>query len=337
MTNNKVGPVRWLAALLAAFMISAAAQAPQRLTLNFANTDIEAVARAMADFTGRTFIVDPRVKGTVNLNVDQPMTPDEALAALTTALRLQNIALVDAGGVIRVVPEADAKLQGGPVQLVAPVGKGEQIVTQIFKLNYESAVAVAQVLRPLVTANNPINAYPGNNTIVVTDYAENVRRLGRIIAAIDTPSASEIDVIRLNNAIASDMAVLLARLLEGPTGTPGDISTRVSILAEPTTNSLLVRAPTPGKVIWPFATPIARPCPTLPGFCATPRMFWPEVPKFVPARPPVPPVPCRLPRPACHWMPHSAAWSLVTSMIRLSMNTCARRMSSLSITARRLR
>src|SRR5436190_22294122 len=248
MANKKTGPARWLAALLAAFMLATAADAQQqRLTLNFANTDIEAVARAMADFTGRTFIVDPRVKGTVNLNVDQPMTPDEALAALTTALRLQNIALVDAGGVIRVVPEADANLQGGPVQLVAPVGKGEQIVTQIFKLNYESAVAVAQVLRPLVPANNPINAYPGNNTIVVTDYAENVRRLGRIIAAIDTPSASEIDVIRLNNAIASDMAVLLARLLEGPTGTPGDISTRVSILAEPTTNSLLVRAPTPAR------------------------------------------------------------------------------------------
>src|SRR6478609_2488833 len=244
MTNNKVGPVRWLAALLAAFMISAAAQTPQRLTLNFANTDIEAVARAMADFTGRTFIVDPRVKGTVNLNIDQPMTPDEALAALTTALRLQNIALVDAGGVIRVVPEADAKLQGGPVQLSAPVNKGEQVVTQVFKLNYESAVAVAQVLRPLVTANNPVTGYPGNNTIVVTDYAENVRRIGRIIAAIDTPSANEIDVIRLNNAIASDMAVLLSRLLEGPTGTPGDLSTRVSILAEPTTNSLLVRAPT---------------------------------------------------------------------------------------------
>ena len=247
MTNNKVGPVRWLAALLAAFMISAAAQAPQRLTLNFANTEIEAVARAMADFTGRTFIVDPRVKGTVNLNIDQPMTPDEALAALTTALRLQNIALVDAGGVIRVVPEADAKLQGGPVQLVAPVGKGEQIVTQVFRLNYESAVAVAQVLRPLVTANNPITGYPGNNSIVVTDYAENVRRIGRIIAAIDTPSASEIDVIRLNNAIATDMAVLLARLLEGPGGTPGDVASRVSILAEPTTNSLLVRAPTPAR------------------------------------------------------------------------------------------
>src|SRR5258707_4684975 len=248
MANKKVGPARWLAALLAAFMPATAADAQQqRLTLNFANTDNEAVARAMADFTGRTFIVDPRVKGTVTLNVDQPMTPDEALAALSTALRLQNIALVDAGGVIRVVPEADAKLQGGAVQTGAPaVGRGEQVVTQVFRLNYESAVSLAAVLRPLVASNNPINAYAGNNTIVVTDYAEHVRRIGRIIAAIDTPSSAEVDVVRLENTIASDMAALLARLLEAP-GQPADQSGRVTILAEPTTNSLLIRAPTAAR------------------------------------------------------------------------------------------
>src|SRR3954469_10410857 len=248
MANKKAGPARWLAALLAAFMLATSADAQQqRLTLNFANTDIEAVARAMADFTGRTFIVDPRVKGTVTLNVDQPMTPDEALAALSTALRLQSIALVDAGGVIRVVPEADAKLQGGSVQTGTPaVGRGEQVVTQVFKLNYESAVSIATVLRPLVASNNPINAYAGNNTIVITDYAENVRRIGRIIAAIDTPSAAEVDVVRLENTIASDMAALLARLLEGP-AQAGDPSGRVTILAEPTTNSLLIRAPTAAR------------------------------------------------------------------------------------------
>jgi general secretion pathway protein D len=247
MSNKKVRPARWLAALLAAFMLATAAEAQQRLTLNFANTDIEAVARAMADFTGRSFIVDPRVKGTVTLNIDQPMTPDEALAALSTALRLQSIALVDAGGVIRVVPEADAKLQGGAVQTGVPaVGRGEQVVTQVFRLNYESAVSLAAVLRPLVASNNPINAYAGNNTIVVTDYAENVRRIGRIIAAIDTPSAAEVDVVRLENTIASDMATLLARLLEAPGQTP-DQSGRVTILAEPTTNSLLIRAPTAAR------------------------------------------------------------------------------------------
>jgi general secretion pathway protein D len=235
-----------LAILFTGAALTAAAQAQQRLTLNFAATEIEAVVRAMADFTGRTFIVDPRVKGTVTLNVEQPVSPEQALAALSTALRLQNIALVDSGGVIRVVPEADARMQGGPVQLGAPGGRGDEIVTQVFKLNYESAVNLAAVLRPLVATNNPINAYAGNNTIVVTDYAENVRRIARIIAAIDTPAGSEIDIVRLEHSIASDMAVLLARLLETP-AQGADPASRVSILADPATNSLLVRAPTPAR------------------------------------------------------------------------------------------
>src|SRR5258705_13295662 len=106
---------RWVAGiLLAAAMTGAMAQ--QRLTLNFVNTEIEAVARAMADFTGRTIIVDPRVKGTITLTVERQLTSEQALGVLTMALRLQNVAVVDAGGVIRLVPEADARLQGGPVQ-----------------------------------------------------------------------------------------------------------------------------------------------------------------------------------------------------------------------------
>src|SRR3954464_15552525 len=121
MTNKNLRPTRWVFALLAAFMLAtAAAQAPQRLTLNFVNTEIEAVARAMADFTGRTFIVDPRVKGTVTLNIDQPLTPDQALGALSSALRLQSVAVVESGGVYRIVPEADAKLQGGAVNVGTP-------------------------------------------------------------------------------------------------------------------------------------------------------------------------------------------------------------------------
>src|SRR5438874_4462182 len=137
MTNKKAGPARWVVALLAAFMLATAAEAQQRLTLNFLNTEIEAVARAMADFTGRTFIVDPRVKGTVTLMVNEPVSADQALAALSAALRVQNIALVDSGGVIRVVPEADARVQGGAVHSGAPAGRGDEVVTQVFRLNYE--------------------------------------------------------------------------------------------------------------------------------------------------------------------------------------------------------
>ena len=236
------------ATIAAGAALFAPAAAQERVTLNFTNTEIEAVARAMADFTGRAFIVDPRVKGTVTLIVDRPLSPAEAIGALASALRVQSIALVDAGGVIRIVPETDAKLQGGPVRTDPAVGaRGDEVVTQVFRLNYESAVAIAQVLRPLIASNNPINAYASNNTIVVTDYAENVRRIARIIAAIDTPAGSEVDIIRLEHTIATDVAALLGRLLEPPGTTPADAAQRVSILAEPSSNTLLIRASTPAR------------------------------------------------------------------------------------------
>lgn len=248
MRDWKVVLKRALAA--AAIAAGAALFAPaiaQRVTLNFANTEIEAVARAMADFTGRVFVVDPRVKGTVTLVVERPVSAAEAIGAFASALRVQNIALVEAGGVIRIVPEADAKLQGGSVRTEVTGARGDEMVTQVFRLNYESAVAIAAVLRPLVAPNNPISAHAANNTIVVTDYAENVRRIARIIAAIDTPAGSEIDIVRLEHTVATDVAVLLGRLLEPAGAAPADPSQRVSVLAEPASNTLLIRAPTPAR------------------------------------------------------------------------------------------
>jgi general secretion pathway protein D len=230
-----------LATLLLALSLCAGAAAQERVTLNFSNTEIEAVVRAVSQFTGKVFIVDPRVKGTLNLTIEQPLSPEQALAALSAALRLQGVVLVESGGVVRVVPEADAKLQGGAVQFGPPAARGDELVTQVFRLNYAAAASVVQVLRPLIAPNNTITAYPANNTIVVTDFSENVRRIARIIAAIDTPAGSEIDIVRLQHAIASDLAVLLGKMLDA--AAQGlDPSQRVTILAEPSSNSLLVRS-----------------------------------------------------------------------------------------------
>ncbi|MGH8642885.1 MAG: type II secretion system secretin GspD [Burkholderiales bacterium] len=234
--------------ILAALALWQPVVAQERVTLNFVNTEIEAVARAVGQLTGKVFIVDPRVKGTLTLTVEQPMSPDQAIAALSAALRLQGVVLVESGGVVRVVPEADARLQGGAVQSGAPgtAGRGDELVTQVFRLNYASAVAIVPVLRPLIAPNNTITAYTANNTIVVTDFAENVRRISRIIAAIDTPAGSDIDIVRLQHAIASDLAVLLGRMLD-QAAQGADSSQRVSVLAEPGSNSLLIRSSSPAR------------------------------------------------------------------------------------------
>jgi general secretion pathway protein D len=212
-------------------------------TLNFVGADIESVIKAIGHYTGNTFIIDPRVKGTINLVSEKPVNKTQALNLLGSALRLQGYALVKTDSVIKVVPEADAKVQAGPIQPNAV--RGDQIATQIFRLNYESAANMVPVLRPLISPNNTINANPGTNSIVITDYADNLRRLGRIIAALDAPASADLDVVPIKYAIASDIAVMVNRLIEPGTaaGAPGGEAGRVGVMADSRTNSVIIRAP----------------------------------------------------------------------------------------------
>ena len=224
-----------------------------RVSLNFVGADIESVIRAMGQYLKRDFIVDPRVKGTINLTTEQPVTRAEAYRLLLTALRFQGFTIVDAGGVYKVLPEADAKFAGGPTQIGrgSPRGdgiRGDQIVTQIFRLNYESASNMVNMLRPLVTANNPITVNPGNNSIVITDYADNLQRIGRIIAGVDTPPSADGDVVPLQYALAVDVAPLVQRLVEPAQGGATDPGQRVTVLADPRTNTIVLRATSPARI-----------------------------------------------------------------------------------------
>jgi general secretion pathway protein D len=228
--------------------VSHAQRAREPITLNFVNADIEAVARTMAAITGRNIVVDPRVKGTINLSTDHPVAPGAAYDQFLATLRLSGFTVVDSGGLLKVVPEADAKLQGGTVSVGPPVA-GNQVMTQIFRLNYEPAANLVPILRPLISPNNTINVSPGNNSLVITDYADNLQRLGRIIGALDVSNATDVEVIPLRNALAPDIAPVVQRLVDSSAGggaAPGqgqvDNSFRTTVIPEARSNTLLVRA-----------------------------------------------------------------------------------------------
>jgi len=245
--------------LLAIVMVSlplhalaqSAASSPEPVTLNFNNAEIDAVARTFATITGRNVVVDPRVKGTMTLVTDKPVSRGAAMGQFVAALRLRGYTLVETEGLYKVVPEADAKLQSARVNIQqgedGSLPAGNQITTQIFKLNFESASNLVPVLRPLISPNNTINANPGSNALVITDYADNLRRLARIIAAMDVANATDVEVIALQHAIASDLAPLVLRLLgsSGPAAAaPGRANTafQTTLIAEPRSNSLILRA-----------------------------------------------------------------------------------------------
>jgi general secretion pathway protein D len=254
--------------------------ADNQVTLNFADTDIPAVLRALSLYTHRNFVVDPRVKGKITLVSEHPVSRGEALSMLSGALRMQGYAMVEVGKTTRVVPEADAKLQGSPVLenksiSVPATGSysksdevatteerkqsleafmngmpGSEIVTRVFPLKYENANNLIPVLRPLVPPNNTINAYPGNNTLVITDYADNLDRIAKVIARIDVPTAITTEMVPLKYGIAADIAALATQLLDGQSGGSGgggDQSQRITVAADPRSNSVVIRSGSPAR------------------------------------------------------------------------------------------
>ncbi|RIK92384.1 MAG: type II secretion system protein GspD, partial [Burkholderiales bacterium] len=221
------------------------------VTLNFRDAEVDSVVGAFGHLLGRTFVVDPRVRGKMTLETPRPVTREQAYRLLQSALRSQGFAVVETGALTKVVPEADAKLQSTPVSVGrSPAASGDEVVTQIFRLNYESASNLVPVLRPLISPNNTVVAYPNNNSLVVTDYAANVERIARIVATLDSPSTREVEVIPVQYAVATDIAVAIQRLLEQPAaaGAAVDPGQRVVVMADPRTNSILLRAASPAKV-----------------------------------------------------------------------------------------
>tara|TARA_R110001583_G_scaffold90144_3_gene231852 strand:+ start:79829 stop:81925 length:2097 start_codon:yes stop_codon:yes gene_type:complete len=232
--------------LLAAFLPLPLFAADDPVSLNFQNADIDAVIQAIGKLSGTNFLVDPRVKGKINIVTNTPVARELAYQILLSALRLQGYTAVEDKGVTKIVPEADAKLHAVPVGRNVAAAGGDRLVTQVFALRHESAAQMVSVIRPLVAPNNSVSAFPANNVLVVTDYAGNIARIASVIESLDVVQG-DLGVIELRHAAAVDLAPLLSRLLAERGAAAGGTGA-VQILAEPNSNSLLVRADTPSRI-----------------------------------------------------------------------------------------
>ena len=239
-------PAARRAVLLLAFVAFGARAAEEPVMLNFVNADIEAVATAIGQMSKRNFLIDPRVKGTVNIVSSHPVPPSAAYDIFLSALRLQGFAAVESDGVVKILPEADAKMHLGSVS-PRSAAEGDRLQTRVYTLKYESASQMLPVLRPIITPNNTIAVYAANNSIVITDYADNLRRIDRIIDAIDRPGGGEPVFIPLRNASATEMANTVNRLYAADAA-QADARGRISVAADGRTNSLIVRVDNPARL-----------------------------------------------------------------------------------------
>lgn len=215
-----------------------------RVVLNFINADIPSVIKAVGELTGKNFIIDPRVKGTVIITSSRPVPRSQVYPILLSALRMQGFSAIEGNNVVKIVPEAEAKQNFSVTRGKQVNETGDRIITQVYPLQYESAIQLMPVLRPLIGPNNTIAVLPSSNTLVITDYADNVRRLNAVIEAADQPSANDTELIKLNHVSAVDVAQSLGRLMgDGAAGAP-----RLVIVPDMRSNSLLVRSDNPSRI-----------------------------------------------------------------------------------------
>jgi len=240
----------------------AAAVVPRagEVLLNFQSADLQAVVKAMSQMTGRNMLVDPRVRGQVTIVSARPMPVAAAYQVFLSALKAQGFTAVEGpGDSVRIVPVAEAKASAPVNEQVGPPRGGEQVVTQVLIGQHVAVGQLQTVLRPLMSPTSQLSAYEPANALIITDYADNVRRLLRIVERIDLPTSTDVTVVPVQHASVVDLAEMVVRLSGTGVTAPGTVpgappsqiaagGDRFSVVADTRTNSILLRSDNPGRI-----------------------------------------------------------------------------------------
>ncbi len=202
------------------------------VVVNMRDVEIAIVAEQISRITGRTLILDPSVRGTVNVTSAEPLTPSGVWQLFQSVLRTQGFATVRSGRAWRIVPQANAAREpnGGAVD-------GQQVITRTIRLRNLSPETAARVFRPLVASFGSVEPVTRPNAIVVTDYADNIRRIERLAASLDSGGGDGFDTITLRYASARDVATAIRGIL----GDGGESATGPRAVADERSNIVVVR------------------------------------------------------------------------------------------------
>ena len=228
--------------------------------LNFQAADLQAVVKAMSQMTGRNMLVDPRVRGQVTIVSARAMPVAAAYQVFLSALKAQGFTAVEGpGDSVRIVPVAEAKSAAPVNEQAGPPRGGEQVVTQVLIGQHVAVAQLQAVLRPLMSPTSQLSVYEPGNALIITDYADNVRRLLRIVERVDLPTSTDVTVIPVQHASAVDLSEMVIRLSGTGVTTPGGVpgappsqiaagGDRFSVVADTRTNSILLRSDNPGRI-----------------------------------------------------------------------------------------
>lgn len=230
-------------ALLVLFLLHAATSMAGKL--NVRDADIRALVTQISDITGKSFVIDPRVKGNVTVVSNAEMTPESLYEVFLSVLNVHGFTAVESGDVIKIVPSTGAKQDSLRIDQSSNIA-GEEMITRVVEVKNTPAVELVPILRPMIPQYGHLAGVASANALIITDHAENINRILTIIKRLDSAESEELEVVQLKEAWVSDVVALLGKLtkvevLAGGKNKASAAISRVSVVADERTNRLIIK------------------------------------------------------------------------------------------------
>ncbi|MEM8767706.1 MAG: type II secretion system secretin GspD, partial [Pseudomonadota bacterium] len=229
-----------LAGAFAAPLTLAQSADEQTWKINIKNADLKEFVAQVAAITGKTFVVDPRVKGNVTVISSTSMDQDAAYALFLSVLRVHNFIAMPSGDVIRITPNAQGKQTPGPDGALGEIAP-EELVTRVIAAQNVDSAELVKILRPLMAQYGHLAAVAEPNIVIVSDHANNIRRLMAIIEEIDVADEDEIVLVQLDHTWVGTVVAMLERVAPDQIGQGAVGPQRINLVANERNNTLVVR------------------------------------------------------------------------------------------------
>ena len=242
MYNHKTKLLQALALLVLLPLMSLAQAQEETWRLNLKDADIRAFVTQVADITGYSFVVDPRVKGKVTVLSSAPMNRDEIYDLFLAVLNVHGFTAIPGEEVIKVVQQVDAKQSAESMSRFEEI-PSEQLITRVIQIDNANALELVPILRPLVAKYGHLAGVAAANALIVSDHSSNIQRIEQIVRELDSPSKYEVEVIQLEEAWVGDMVTLLQELAPEELGRAGgeNAARKYSVTADERSNRLILR------------------------------------------------------------------------------------------------
>lgn len=240
----------WIRAVILLVLLPstlAFAEEEQTWKVSLKDADIKAFISQVANITGYSFVIDPRVKGKVTIDSNTSMSKEDVYEMFQSVLQVHGFAAIPAGGIIKIVQQNDTKQEGGMPTALRVTKKSEQLITQVIQIKDTPALDLVPILRPMVAKYGHLAGVKSANALIVTDHASNVRRLEKIIERLDGSGVSELEVVQLEEAWVGDIVDILTSLdpekvsQGGKTKEASGVAGRIRVVADERANRLIIR------------------------------------------------------------------------------------------------